>query len=93
MNTADVQVIEVGVVGDIPYRDMREYARWFEKKLKNVPGVGRLQKSGLRSREIRVEILPRGVKRFQIPLRGVIRAIQARRAKCRSRRAFAAGEE
>ncbi len=78
LSTADIQVIEVGLSGDIPYRELREYARQFEKKLKDVPGVSRLEKFGVRSREIRVEVSPKALKSYHIPLREVIAAIQAR---------------
>jgi multidrug efflux pump subunit AcrB len=78
ISTADVQVIEVGITGDLPYREFREYARLFEKKLKNVPGVSRVTRFGIRAREIKVEVSPRAIKNYQIPLREIIWAVQAR---------------
>ena len=92
---ASPEDVEVNVTNKIE-DELKEIAgidKTTSLSMKNVPGVGRLQKFGLRSREIRVEVSPRAVKRFQIPLREVIWAIQARRANCRSRRAFAVGEE
>ena len=35
-------VIEVGVTGQLPYREMRKYAHLIEKKLKKVSGVSKL---------------------------------------------------
>ncbi len=78
ISTADVQVLEVGITGDLPYREFRDYAKRLEKKLKNVSGVSRLTKFGMRAREIKVEVSPNAIKNFQIPLREVIWAIQAR---------------
>lgn len=79
LSTATVMpIIEVSVVGDYPYREKREIARAFEKKLKDVPGVSRLDKFGIRAREIRVEVDPAAVKKYQIPMREVIGAIQSR---------------
>ncbi|KAA3658507.1 MAG: AcrB/AcrD/AcrF family protein, partial [Calditrichaeota bacterium] len=72
------EIIEVGLSGDIPYRDLREYARIFEKKLKNVPGVSRLQRLGYRAREIKVEVSPQAISNYQIPMREVIAAVQRR---------------
>ncbi|MFC1628494.1 efflux RND transporter permease subunit [Gemmatimonadota bacterium] len=71
-------VIEVGLSGEIPYRDLREHARLFEKKLKEVPGVADLDRVGWRAREIRVEVSPDEIADFQIPIREIIAAIQGR---------------
>ena len=49
LSTSMVDVIEVGLSGDIPYGELREYARIFEKKLKNISGVARLDRFGYRS--------------------------------------------
>jgi len=78
MNTSQMDVIEVGLSGNIPYRELRELARLFEKKLKNVPGVSRLDRFGYRSREIKVEVSPSAVEKYLIPLREIIAAIQGR---------------
>jgi len=78
MSSADMEIIEVGLTGDIPYRDLRDHARLFEKKLKDVPGVSHLKKYGYRDREIRVEVSPDKIANYQIPMRDIIRAIQAR---------------
>ncbi len=78
-NSIDMQpVIEVGVTGDLPYRELREYARLFEKKLKAVPGVSRLDRIGFRAREIHVEVSPDAVEAYQIPMHEIISAIQRR---------------
>ncbi len=78
LSSSDMDVIEVGLSGKIPYRELREMARLLEKKLKNVPGVSRLEKFGYRSREIKIEVSPEAAKKYQIPLREIIAAIQAR---------------
>jgi multidrug efflux pump subunit AcrB len=77
-SSSDIEVIEVGLSGDIPYRDLREQARLLEKKLKNIPGVSRLERFGYRAREIKVEVSPDAAKEYQIPLREIIAAIQGR---------------
>jgi len=78
MKQSDNPIIEVGLTGDLPYRDMRELSRLFEKKLKRISGVSSIDRVGYRDREIKVEVSPEAVKRFQIPLREVIGAIQSR---------------
>jgi len=72
------EIIEVGLTGDIPYKELREYARIFEKKLKNLPGVSRLKRLGYRAREIKVEVSPKAIEKYQVPMREVIAAIQRR---------------
>jgi multidrug efflux pump subunit AcrB len=71
-------IIEVGLSGDLPYKKMRELARLFEKKLKVVSGVARLERAGYRSREIKVEVSPGKMGEYQIPLREIINAVQQR---------------
>ncbi|VAX20590.1 Acriflavin resistance protein [hydrothermal vent metagenome] len=70
--------IEVGITGDIPYRELRELARLFEKKLENLPGVSRTARFGYRDREVRIEVLPDALLEYQMPLRDIISAIQGR---------------
>jgi multidrug efflux pump subunit AcrB len=71
-------IIEVGVAGDLPYRQMREQARLLEKKLKSVSGVADVDRLGWRAREIRIEVSPESVQQYQIPMREIITAVQAR---------------
>ena len=78
ITTAIFSIIEVGITGDIEYSEMREIARDFEKKLKEVPGVSSIEKFGYRAREIQVEVNPNRMEQYQIPLREIIMAIQAR---------------
>jgi multidrug efflux pump subunit AcrB len=77
-SSSDMEVIEVGLSGDIPYRELREQARLLEKKLNNIPGVSRLDRFGYQAREIKVEVRPDAAREYQIPLREIIAAIQGR---------------
>jgi len=76
--TALMPIIEVGVTGEMPYAELREYARLFEKKLKDIPGIARIRRYGWRAREIRVEVSPDKMMKYQLPMREIIAAIQAR---------------
>jgi multidrug efflux pump subunit AcrB len=73
-----IEILELGIAGDVPCAELRELAKQFEKKLKNVPGVGRAEKVGYRAREVQVEVSPEAMERYQIPLREIIHAIEAR---------------
>ena len=78
MSSSDMEIIEIGLTGDVPYQQLREHARLFEKKLKNVPGVSHLKRFGYRDREIKVEVSSDAISKFQIPMREIIAAIQLR---------------
>ncbi|UCH10791.1 MAG: efflux RND transporter permease subunit [Fidelibacterota bacterium] len=71
-------VIEVGISSELPYRELREQARLLEKKLKSVSGVSHLTSYGYRAREVRVQVSPDALSRYQIPMREIIAAIRAR---------------
>jgi len=77
-SSSEMEIIEVGLSGDIPYRDLREHARIFEKKLKTISGISRLKRLGYRAREIKVEVSPDAVEKYQIPMREIIAAVQGR---------------
>jgi multidrug efflux pump subunit AcrB len=78
ITTAIFPIIEVGITGDVEYRELRDIAKRFEKKLEEVPGVSSLEKYGYWAREVKVEVNPRRMEQYQIPLREIIQAIQAR---------------
>jgi multidrug efflux pump subunit AcrB len=78
LKTSIFPVIEVGLSGNVPYRELREYARRFEKKLKEVKGVARLKEYGYRAREIKIEVSPEKMREYQLSLREIIAAIQSR---------------
>jgi len=81
IKTSIFPIIEVGLAGDIPYSQLREIARLAEKKLKDIPGVARLDRFGYRDREVQIEIFPEAIDEYEIPLRDVIRAIQHRNVR------------
>jgi multidrug efflux pump subunit AcrB len=77
-DTSQIEIIEVGLTGEMLYRELRELAKEFEKALKSVPGVARVEKYGYLAREIKVELLPRRLELYQVPMRDIIQAIEAR---------------
>lgn len=78
VDTGIIPIIEVGLAGDIPYRELRELARLFKKKLENVSGVSKAEDLWYLDREIHVEVSPEAIRRYQIPLRDVAIAIARR---------------
>ena len=73
-----IPIIEVGITGQAPYKEMREIARRAEKELLNVPGVASLQKYGYLDREIKIEISQDALERYQIPTHDIVAAIRNR---------------
>lgn len=70
--------IEVGLSGDIPYEQLRELARIFEKKIENTDGVSKTERFGYRVREVQVEVSPDALREYQVPMREIIAAIRGR---------------
>jgi multidrug efflux pump subunit AcrB len=78
MKTSIIPVIEVGLTGGLPYRELRKISKRLEKKLEILPGVSSIEKFGYLAREIKVEVSPKAIHKYQIPLREIIVAIQGR---------------
>lgn len=78
IKTSIFPIIEVGITGDMPYRELRELARRFEIKLKEIPGISRTIRYGYLAREVAIEVGPQKLRNYQIPIREIISAIQAR---------------
>ena len=73
-----IPIIEVGLSGDIPYSELREYARRAEKALEDIPGVARLRRYGYLDREIRIELIQDAMEQWQIPGAKLVEAIGKR---------------
>jgi multidrug efflux pump subunit AcrB len=78
VKSENFEVLWVGLGGDMPYAQLRLLAKQFEKKLEDVPGVSKVQKTGFLDREIKVEVLKEAIEEYQIPLREFVAAIQGR---------------
>jgi len=78
LNTSVLQIIEVGLTGNLPYKNLRELARQFEKKLENIHGVSHVDRYGYRDREIRIEVDPEKLIKPEVSLTDIVRAIGAR---------------
>jgi len=78
IGTSSFPMIEVGLAGTLPYRQLRELAKRLEKKLENVEGVSHLNRFGFRAREIRVELEPDKINQRKISMAEVIAAIRGR---------------
>ncbi len=78
ITTAKIPIIEVGLSGEIPYRELRELAKRYKQKLLELPGVSRVEEYGYLDREIKVELNPGALEALQIPARDIANAIRGR---------------
>jgi multidrug efflux pump subunit AcrB len=78
INPGKMPMLEIGIAGEAPYRVLRDYARSIEKKLKNVDGVGLINRFGWRAREIHVDVDPNKIEEYRISLGEIISAIGTR---------------
>ena len=78
IKTENLEIIRVGMSGDVPYGDLAEQARHFEKKLKAIKGVSGVFKTGYLAREIKIEVSQEAMEQYQIPIREIMGAIQQR---------------
>ncbi len=79
LTTSVFPIIEVGIAAEnMSYREVREIARRFEKRLENVPGISHVERYGYRAREVRVEVIPQKLVDKDVSLFDVIEAIGTR---------------
>ncbi len=78
VETGEFAILEIGLAGDIPYPELRKYAKQFEKKLEALSGVADVRSFGYLAREIEVQVDPAELEKYQIPLREIIAAIKQR---------------
>ena len=81
LSTESFPMVEIGLSGNIPYPELRELARRFEKKLENIPGVASITRYGYRAREIRVEVNPASLNKHEASLNDIITAISKRNVR------------
>jgi multidrug efflux pump subunit AcrB len=78
LTTSSFPMIEIGLASDMPYGQLREIARRFEKKLENLDGIARVERYGYRAREVQIEVDPKKLERKIISLGAVVNAVRQR---------------
>ncbi len=70
-------LIEISFTGkDISEEELRGYAKNFENRLKNIKGIGSIERIGWRDKEISIEVDPNNLEKYYISLVQVIRSIE-----------------
>jgi len=81
LTTSVFPMVELGITGNLPYRELREIAKRFEKKLENVPGVSKVERFGYLAREIKIEVSPKEMNKHEVTLGRIIEAIKNRNVR------------
>ncbi|NIW39457.1 MAG: AcrB/AcrD/AcrF family protein [candidate division Zixibacteria bacterium] len=63
------------------YRELRETARLFKKKLENVDGVSKVEEFWYLDREIKIKVSPDSIEKYQIPLQEIAQAVRLRNVR------------
>ncbi|MBA3581291.1 MAG: efflux RND transporter permease subunit [Gammaproteobacteria bacterium] len=79
IKSAEFPVLELGIASDaLSYAELRDVARQLEKKLENVAGVSKVDRQAYRDREIRIELSPQALAKYELSSQNVVDAIQRR---------------
>ncbi|MFC1484422.1 efflux RND transporter permease subunit [Candidatus Neomarinimicrobiota bacterium] len=78
IKTENMEILRIGIAGKVPYELLRRLAKYFEKGLKNIEGVSRIDRVGYLAREVKVEVSQDAIEKYQIPMREIVNAIQLR---------------
>ncbi|MFC1549899.1 efflux RND transporter permease subunit [Candidatus Neomarinimicrobiota bacterium] len=81
VKSENFEILWIGMSGDLPYSEMRQLARIFEKQLKQIKGISRVNKTGYLAREIKVEVSGEAIEEYQVPMREIVSAIQLRNVR------------
>ncbi|MCR9141589.1 MAG: efflux RND transporter permease subunit [bacterium] len=79
LRASEIPILEVGFEApELSYSELRERVRVIEKKMREIRGVAKIEMFGFRAREVRIEVSPDALKRYDIPLTEIARMVQAR---------------
>ena len=76
IQTKTTPIVEVHINGDVPYPDLRRYAKNLEDRLLDIPDVSSVAKLGYREKEMSVEVNPALLDRHHIALTEVMDALR-----------------
>nr|MDT0253987.1 efflux RND transporter permease subunit [Endozoicomonas sp.] len=77
-NTATFEFMTLGLSGDMPFAQLRESARQIEKKLRTIPGIGKISSTAFPQREFIVSLIPDRLQAYGLTPEAVVNAISTR---------------
>ncbi|TDJ07730.1 MAG: efflux RND transporter permease subunit, partial [Deltaproteobacteria bacterium] len=78
MKSSELPILEIGLSGDIPYKKLRNLAEVFKKEIISIDGVSRVKGYSYYPREIKIEVSPKKMRKYNISFQEIILAIQGR---------------
>lgn len=81
ITATDFPVREMAIYGDADYKTLRNVARDLESRLKEIPGIGRINMSGFRDPEVHIKADVTRLRAMQISLNDIERAIASRNVR------------
>ncbi|MCB0323500.1 MAG: efflux RND transporter permease subunit, partial [Bdellovibrionales bacterium] len=78
IDVSTIPILEIGIIGDVPYSVLQANARRLERVLEDVAGVKFIERFGWQAREIQVEVSPDKLYDYRVPLQEIVASIKAR---------------
>lgn len=78
LDSSELPILEVGVAGNVSYRELRQTAHWFKNELLTVSGVADVDEVWYRDREVKVKVSTDAIDRYELALAQVAGAIERR---------------
>ncbi|MCF7908874.1 MAG: efflux RND transporter permease subunit [Candidatus Omnitrophica bacterium] len=75
VTSGEFPVVQVALSGDMPEKELQEYAENLEDILEDIPGVSKISRIGYRDREVWVEVDPQKLSSFHLSLEEVMEAL------------------
>lgn len=76
INFNDLPVVTFSVVGDLTDMELKDLAKIIQEQLEAIPGVSQVPVTGVRNREVAVEINPGELERLSVSINQVVMALQ-----------------
>lgn len=81
IRTTNTPVIEVALTGDVSEKELRAYAKALENDLKDVPGVGIIDKVGYNKSEIKIQADQAKIEDRYVSINEIMNAIRSRNVR------------
>ncbi len=81
LRSSSVPTLELALTGTAPERVLREFAHDLEIDIKNISGVGSIEKVGYRKREVHISVDHDKLEEMHVSLNEVMHAVRARNVR------------
>ncbi len=81
LGTSILPMIDIGIVGNLPYGDLRNIAKRLKSKLERTQGVAQVDELGLLAREISIGVSSEDLSQWNVSLMDIVTAIRDRNVR------------